>query len=400
MKLLSGVIRAYPWGSRTAIARLRGEQPTSAPEAELWFGAHPGGSSLIAGTPLIDIIAADPAGTLGPRVVAEFGERLPFLMKILAAAEPLSLQAHPSRTQAMEGYQRENAAGVPVSAPMRNYKDDNHKPELLVALTEFEAMAGFRPLSETSVLFDALACPALERYRSMLVGDPAEEESNLRALFTTWITIPTTARHQLIDALVERARDHLSSTSECGWIEEACKNLLALADRYPGDVGVLGALLLNKLTLQPGEAIYLEAGQLHAYVHGMGVEIMANSDNVLRGGLTSKYVDVPELVKVLDFHSLRRVVRHPEPDDSGWDHYPVPIDEFSLAAITLDADESRAFAITGPTIVLCTNGRALARSGTEELIIGPAQAIWLPAGAGSMELIGQHPGTQLFRATV
>lgn len=138
MKLLSGVIRAYPWGSRTAIARLRGEQPTSAPEAELWFGAHPGGSSLIAGTPLIDIIAADPAGTLGPRVVAEFGERLPFLMKILAAAEPLSLQAHPSRTQAMEGYQRENAAGVPVSAPMRNYKDDNHKPELLVALTEFE----------------------------------------------------------------------------------------------------------------------------------------------------------------------------------------------------------------------------------------------------------------------
>ncbi|WJZ01909.1 mannose-6-phosphate isomerase, class I [Corynebacterium freiburgense] len=396
MELLSGVIRAYPWGSRTAIAKLRGEQPSASPEAELWFGAHPGGSSLLNGKPLIDCIAEDPESMLGPRVLKQYGENLPFLLKILAANEPLSLQAHPSREQAIEGFARENQAGIAIQDPTRNYKDDNHKPELIVALTEFEAMAGFRPLAETAILFDALACPELERYRTMLIGAPADEEANLRALFTTWITIPTAARNELIGALVDKARAHIAGTSEHGWIEEACKNLIEIANIYPGDVGVLGALLLNKLTLQPGEAIYLDAGQLHAYVRGMGVEIMANCDNVLRGGLTSKYVDVPELVKVLKFQSLRNIKLQTE-IKHGWVHYPVPTDEFTLASAQLVAGEEKALEIQGPTILLCTSGKLV----IEDKILMPTEALWVPAQWNkSVSIQGIEPSNQVFVASV
>ncbi|MDO5077237.1 mannose-6-phosphate isomerase, class I [Corynebacterium sp.] len=400
MELLSGVIRAYPWGSRTAIAELRGDSPSASPEAELWFGAHPAGSSRLGSTLLIDRIAEDPTAALGQRVVEQYGSNLPFLLKILAANEPLSLQAHPSKAQAMEGFARENNAGLAANDPTRNYKDDNHKPELIVALTEFEAMAGFRPLVETSVLFDVLACPELERYRTMLVGDPAEEESNIRALFTTWITIPIAARKQLIEALVARAREHIAGTSEHGWIEQALKNFIELAELYPGDAGVLGALLLNKLTLQPGEAIYLDAGQLHAYVRGLGVEVMANSDNVLRGGLTSKYVDVPELVKVLDFRSLRNPVRVPEMRE-GWWHYPVPAADFALASAVMEPGQELDIQPDGPTIVLCARGSFRASQyGEDDVCVGSAEALWLPESSGAVTLHAGEVGAHVFRAHV
>ncbi|MDO4686887.1 MAG: mannose-6-phosphate isomerase, class I [Corynebacterium sp.] len=409
MELLSGVLRAYPWGSRTAIAQLRGEQPSASPEAEFWFGAHPGGSSLVNDTPLIEMICRDPHATLGQRVFEKHGQRLPFLLKILAADEPLSLQAHPSRAQAEEGFERENAAGIEISDPKRNYKDNNHKPELIVALTDFEAMAGFRPIAQTAEIFDALTCPELERYRTMLIADPAGEADDLRALFTTWITIPTAARHELIDALVVRARRYLAEHTSAGWIGEALENFVHLAELYPGDVGVLGALLLNKLTLKPGEAIYLDAGQLHAYVRGTGVEIMANSDNVLRGGLTSKYVDVPELVRVLSFHSLDNVKVQPVIEGSGWTQYPVPIEEFALSTVTLGQGEQQILDSAGPTILLCTSGRAgieqsstmgCGDDGDHCLEIGPTQAIWIPAGESNHKIIGLQEGTQVFRATV
>lgn len=386
MDQLTGMLRTYPWGSRTLIPELRGlPAPSDRPEAELWFGAHPASPSTIDGHPLTELIAADPEAALGSRVRGSFGDGLPFLLKLLAAAEPLSLQAHPSAAQATEGFARENETGIALEAPNRNYKDASHKPELIVALTDFTAMAGFRPLERTRELFDALSCPQLDRYLAFLEHDPEQEEANLRGLFTTWITIPSLARTELIEGVVTAARPLLDRGD---WISEVLGNVLYLHEQYPGDVGVLGALLLNHLHLSPGEAIYLDAGHLHAYISGLGVEIMANSDNVLRGGLTSKYVDVPELVKVLDFHSLADpVVR---PDDG---RYPVPAEEFSLTCHLLGGDGESSVVVDhdGPVIALCTAGELT----LGDLRLTPGEAAWIPASDPAVTATGQG---QLFIA--
>ena len=384
MQKLTGTLRSYPWGSRTLIPELRGEPtPSSRPEAEVWFGAHPVGSSLIDDRPLTDIIAADPGAALGERVRGAFGDGLPFLLKLLGAAEPLSLQAHPSSSQAAEGFERENARHIPLNAPDRNYRDDCHKPELIVALTDFHAMVGFRPLERTLELFSALECPELDRYLTIL--DPHSEEDSLRGLFTTWITIPTAARVALIDAIVAAARPLVDRGD---WIADVLRTVLELQDRYPGDIGVLGALLLNHLVLAPGEALYLDAGHLHAYVSGLGVEVMANSDNVLRGGLTSKYVDVPELVRILRFNSISDpVVRCID------DEYEVPAEEFRLHCFDLAPAEAFSYLHDGPAIALCTSGEVQLGN----LGLRPGEAAWIPASDPSWE-ISSVEGGQLFIA--
>lgn len=391
MQLLEGATRNYSWGSHTLIPELRGEEAAEKPVAELWFGAHPGDPSTVDGQLLNEVIAADPEGQLGARVYKEYGENLPFLLKILAAEDPLSLQAHPSKEQAEEGFARENEAGIALQAANRNYKDDNHKPELIVALSDFYAMAGFRPLAQTRELFAALECPELERYLAMLDDDPAEssESANLRVLFTTWITIPSAKRKELIKAIVA-AGERLIAVDPKDWKARVMATVVDLNDRYPGDIGVLGALLLNHIELAPGEAVYLDAGQLHAYVSGLGVEIMANSDNVLRGGLTPKFVDVPELVKVLTYAAATEP-RVQQKDKQNQDNvhgaeawsYPVPIDEFLLDRAELGPDSSVDLDYDGPTIALCTGGSLNLRNAAgEELILSPGQAAWLPASDG------------------
>ncbi|MFV8395624.1 mannose-6-phosphate isomerase, class I [Corynebacterium hindlerae] len=396
MELLTGKLRHYPWGSRELIAQLRGDQEASdRPEAELWFGAHPGGSATVGDAALVDIIAADPAGQLGERVRARFGDELPFLLKILAAAEPLSLQAHPTPEQAADGFQRENALGIDLAADNRNYKDANHKPELIVALTEFEAMAGFRPLAKTLELFDRLGSTEVERYLAMLDRSPERESADLRVLFTTWITIPGGSRSTLIDDIVASAAQQLADPQLPDWMREELSNVVELHNRYPYDVGVLGALLLNKFTLQPGEGLYLDAGELHAYVSGLGVEIMANSDNVLRGGLTSKHVDVPELVRVLRFESLAdpRVI----PEQSGdCLYFPTPIDEFILRQCVLDS--AVPVEHDGPVIVLVTDGTAELTCDDQQLSVPAGAAAWVPATDGTVTL--QPTGATVFIATV
>ncbi|MGD7002993.1 mannose-6-phosphate isomerase, class I [Corynebacterium halotolerans] len=382
MQLLNGKVRAYPWGSRTMLAELRGTpSPSERPEAELWFGAHPAAPSEVAGTPLTEIIAADPTAALGERVLREHGQSLPFLLKLLAADEPLSLQAHPSAAQAREGYAREDAEGIALTAPHRDYKDVNPKPELIVALTDFTAMAGFRPLEQTRELFAALECEALDRYLTMLDDRVDAEEANLRALFTTWITIPGKVRRELIDAIVAAATP-LRGRED--WIGRTLRNVVYLNERYPGDVGVLGALLLNHIQLEPGEAIYLDAGQLHAYIRGLGVEVMANSDNVLRGGLTSKYVDVPELVRVLDFNSLADPVVAQVAGE-----YPVPANEFRLTRVS--PTEDYEIEHDGPAVALCTRGTLQ----FGELELGPGEAVWIPASDPAVTVRG---GGELFLA--
>ncbi|APT84188.1 mannose-6-phosphate isomerase, class I [Corynebacterium aquilae] len=394
MQQLTGSIRAYPWGSRTLLAGLRGEESSDDREAELWYGAHPGSPSYLGDKPLDETLTA---ASVGARVEEQFGIALPFLLKILAADEPLSLQAHPTKQQAEAGFALEESAGIDCSASNRNYKDPNHKPELIVALTEFSALAGFRPLEKTRELFAALDCPELFRYLTVIDDDPEHEEANLRALFTTWITIPAAARGPLIEAVLSCARDYVAREDAEEWIKDALLNVIALGQRYPTDIGVLGALLLNKVNLAPGQALYLGAGQLHAYMHGMGVEIMANSDNVLRGGLTSKYVDVPELVKVLDFHSLE----DPQVEVSHAGvrtDYPCPAQEYHLSRYQLDAGESVTFDHDGPAVILAVRGVTVASQAEHTEEISATQALWVPADDPAIELRGRDGAVEFFIA--
>jgi mannose-6-phosphate isomerase len=306
---LEAAARAYAWGSRTAIPELQGQAPTGEPIAELWFGAHSDDPSTTSAGRLDELIAADPTALLGADVVARFGPRLPFLLKILAAERALSIQVHPNQAQAEAGYAAEQARGVPLDAPDRNYRDPFHKPELLCALTEFDALCGFRPVAATQALLRALAVRQLGPVVQALNGPEP-----LRTAFEWLLEVDGDDRAELIDAVVTAchrlgADDGPGAGAGAGagadrqWVLAARATLLAAQD-FPGDIGAVLALLLNVVRLAPGEAIFLGAGNVHAYLRGLGVEIMANSDNVLRCGLTPKHIDVAEVLRVADFSPL------------------------------------------------------------------------------------------------
>ena len=405
MQLLNNRVRPYAWGSRTTIAELLGrEVPAPHPEAELWLGAHPGDPSAVVDADgsqrsLIDVLAADAAGQLGPAVVARWGDRLPFLLKVLAADEPLSLQAHPSARQAAEGYAREERAGIAREASNRNYPDPTAKPELVCALTEFHALAGFRDPARTVELLRAVQTPALSGHVDLLAAEPNGE--GLRALFTTWITLPQPAIDALLPDLLDSCVAHVK---EHGSFELECRTILELGERYPGDCGVLAALLLNRLVLAPGEAIFLPAGNLHTYLHGTAVEVLANSDNVLRGGLTPKHVDVPELLRVLDFRYGDMSVTTGEPAGPRR-VYRTTAPEFELSRIEWTAGDPRAeVKLEGgvPRILVCVDGGVRAASvDGRELTLRRGQSMWLPAADPDVVLAPVGDGrSRLFAATV
>lgn len=404
MQLIRGAIRTYAWGSRTAIAEFTGRpSPTAHPEAELWLGAHPGDPAELDGpgprVSLADAIRSDPEGQLGPAVRARFGDTLPFLVKVLAADEPLSLQAHPSAGQAVEGYEAEDRLKVALNSPVRNYRDRSHKPELLVALTEFEALAGFRPAAGTVALLRALAVPELEPFIALLSGE--SDAAGLRALFTTWITAPQPNLDTLIPAVLDGAVGYVRSGAT-EFAAEA-KTALELGERYPGDAGVLAALLLNRISLKPGEGIYLPAGNLHSYLRGMAMEVMANSDNVLRGGLTPKHVDVPELLRVLDFAPVLDARVHT--DRHGIETvFQTPAPEFAASVLTLDGERlghevDAPCAHDGPQILVCMQGSAVVRAKSGEVLLDRGTAAWVAADDGPIRLEASTT-TRLFRATV
>jgi mannose-6-phosphate isomerase len=363
---LDNPVRDYDWGSTTAIPRLLGVPPTGLPQAELWMGAHPSAPSRLAGDgTLAERIAADPGGELGDAVLAEFGARLPFLVKVLAAERPLSLQAHPTREQARAGYAAENARGVPLDAPTRNYRDQSHKPELLCALTPFRALGGFRALPDTVRLLDRLGVPELAPYRELLAAP-----DGLRQVVTAVLTLPAGRRAELVDAVAAACQ----AGPDGGFAAER-RAAAELAAAYPGDPGVVIALLLNHVELAPGQALFMPAGNLHTYLSGTGVEIMANSDNVLRGGLTGKHIDVPELLRVLDFTAGPPPLVPPRPGPGGEVGYPVPVREFRLARHEV---AGRPATVDGgvPQILLCVEG-SLELSGVD------GGSVPLPRGASA-----------------
>ena len=392
MELLDNPVRPYAWGSRTAIADMLGKPvPAPHPEAELWLGAHPGDPSRVAGESLVDVLAADPGGQLGASVVDRWHGRLPFLLKVLAAEEPLSLQAHPSASQAAEGYAREEARGIPRDASNRNYPDPTPKPELLCALTEFHALAGFRDPHETVALLEAVATPGLEPYVHLLAAEPNRE--GLRALFTTWITLPQPKIDTLVPELLDECVVHVK---EHGPFELECRTLLELGESYPGDAGVLAAALLNRLVLAPGEAIFLPAGNLHSYLRGAGVEVLANSDNVLRGGLTPKHVDVPELLRVLDFSYGDMAVSTGTPEGARY-VYRTTAPEFELSRLEwMDGSRGPVTLSGGTPRILMTTDGALS---VGELTLTRGQSVWIPASDPDVIVAPAGASARAFAAT-
>ena len=382
MQRLEGAIRKYDWGSTSSIPSLLGCAEDGKPWAELWLGAHPSAPSVVgeSRTPLDELIAADPAAQLGTAVTDRFGS-LPFLFKVLAAAAPLSLQAHPSVPQAEAGYAREDAAGIPIDAPSRSFRDRFHKPELICALTDFHALCGFRDPVATLDVLATIDTAALDPIRDRLAV--FSDVDGLGPLLEYLLTLPATDAAALVAPVVAACGVPGSDRHA-----DVRAMAAALGERYPGDAGVVTALLLNLVHLKPGEALFLGAGNLHAYLGGTGVEIMANSDNVLRGGLTTKHIDIPTLLEVVDARPIEPIVQRPALVQ-GIASYDTPVPEFLLDRLDLDGSAT----VSGPAILLCTDGAVDAGSFSLER----GAAVWLPAGDGIIELRGR--GT-VYRAGV
>jgi mannose-6-phosphate isomerase len=375
---LRNEVKAYAWGSRTALAALRGDPtPSPAPQAELWMGAHPGGCSRVvtgAGdVPLDAFIAHAPDAVLGPEVAKRFGARLPFLLKVLAAEQPLSIQAHPSPEQARAGFARENTAGIPLDAPERSYKDDQAKPELISALTPFHALIRFRAPVEIAARLADLRAPELAPLLRAAEGRaPADA---LRALFEGWMRSPPEARARVLERASLRAAQ--GDDADLAWVAK-------LAAAHPGDAGALAPLFLNRVTLAPGEALFLPAGELHSYLQGVGVELMASSDNVLRGGLTPKHVDLPELLRVLRFEGGAVAPLAAQAAGGGESRYATPAPEFELSVVRVGPGGFEARARRGVEILLCTEGAG--EVGGARLRAG--ESVLVPAAAGAWRATG------------
>ncbi|GAB3711804.1 mannose-6-phosphate isomerase, class I [Mariniluteicoccus flavus] len=373
---IDGVVQAYDWGSTDGIPGVLGTEPTGEPQAELWLGAHPKAPSTDPDndhTPLDAHLDAHP-DQLGAATRERFGDRLPYLLKILSADRALSLQAHPSREQAEDGHAREDEAGVRPDAPDRNYRDTWPKPEAMVALTEFHGLCGFRDPARTRALVDALGVPAA----SELV-EPLTDNDGLARVFLEILALAD-QEGDVVAAVVEAARAHAGDDSELGLL---CRTAVELDEHYPGDPGILAALLLNRIHLAPGEAFFMPAGNLHAYLHGTGIEIMAASDNVLRGGLTSKHVDIDELARVVDFRPGLPAPVVAEPVAPGVRRFTTPAPEFALFEVTGEADLP---APDGARIVLVVEGEAT--------LTGPSGELTLPRGAAAFVPAGEDVGVR------
>ena len=372
---LTGVIQPYAWGSLTAIPEFLGMEPTGRPQAELWFGAHPLAPSTVEGEPLDKVVAHDPVSVVGRASFEAFGPRLPFLLKVIAAAQPLSLQAHPSREQAEAGFAREQAAGIPRDAPNRTYRDGWPKPEVLCAMVLTEALCGFREPHATYELFQKLGVgSALELVKPLADADlPAEER--LATVFGRLLRLSPDQR-SVITEVVQAAE----APNQPKDLASFARTARELGQHYPGDPGVLAALLMNRVTLQPGDALYMPAGNLHAYLTGGGVEIMANSDNVMRGGLTPKYVNVDELLAILDFTPGFPGLITPVEESPGIWRYPTPAPEFALWRLETREGPIAVPAGTAGRIVLVTDGELRVKSAGQEVDLVRGDAALLTAG--------------------
>ncbi|MFN0029861.1 MAG: mannose-6-phosphate isomerase, class I [Acidimicrobiales bacterium] len=438
MLALRNPVQRYDWGSPDRLATFLGEPPDGRPQAELWIGAHPSAPSLARLTrrddlrvddlrvdgidedgtwvPLDQLIAGDPQRWVGAEVLARFGPVLPFLFKVLAAAQPLSLQLHPDQAAAHDGFAAEEAAGIPLDHPARRYRDPNHKPELLVALDGFEVLSGFRPGPEIADLFAAFGLPSawVALAGRLEPGDLCERLWQLdRTEAATLVELVIAAAGSPERVPADSSRDEPGRVRAAAAFPAECDFVRAASACHPGDIGVVVGLCLNRTSLRPTEGAFAEPGVLHSYLGGFGLEIMANSDNVLRGGLTTKVVDVPELRRHLVSHATtpRRLIAHAHHGDGGVEQrFEVLVDEFALSSLHPGPGAGPDVAAmivraAGPEILLCVAdevaitvdpaGAAVFAETTTVLRRG--QSVFVPAGHGTYRVSGAG---SLYRAQV
>ena len=388
MKKLINSVQNYAWGSKTALTDLYGiANPQHKPMAELWMGAHPKSSSKIedaSGQPrsLREVIDADKAALLGDKVAARFGE-LPFLFKVLCADNPLSIQVHPNKKASEIGFAKENAAGIPLDAAERNYKDPNHKPELVFALTPFLAMNAFREFSDIAALMQ----PVADAHPA--IGDflQAPNADTLSALFAGLLNMQGEEKARalaILNAALESQRG------------EPWDTIRFIATFYPDDSGLFSPLLLNVVKLNPGEAMFLFAETPHAYLQGVALEVMANSDNVLRAGLTPKYIDIPELVANVKFVPKPAAELLTQPQHNGGElDFPIPVDDFAFALHDLTAD-AREVAQQSAAILFCVDGEAVIRKGEQTLTLKPGESAFVAANESPVTLSGTGRVARVF----
>ncbi|NKX52479.1 mannose-6-phosphate isomerase, class I, partial [Arthrobacter deserti] len=361
MYRITGCRRSYDWGSTSSMFGFLGEEPDGQPFAELWFGAHPTGPATVrhgdgAVQGLDEVIAADPGGTLSPRVHEAFG-RLPFLHKLLAPARPLSMQVHPTPDQAREGFAREEAGGIPLAAAERNYKDTHHKPEMVYAVTRFEGLVGFRHPDDALLLLAEIRRGKTGRAARALPAAPGGEGLQAALEVLLELTEPET------NEIVAECRRICAEGSRSGTVREACGTVAGLSEFYPGDVGAGISLLLHRVALGPGESVFLGDGIPHAYLSGFGLELMANSDNVLRLGLTTKHIDTAAMLESLDFGTHGFAVERPQEEGPASALRP-PVSEFALTIAHPGPGNPAPVPLrgNGPSIVICLEGQVRAAS--------------------------------------
>ena len=387
---LTGRRQRYLWGSSTAIPDFLGEAADGQPWAEHWFGAHPlAPATLPGGGTLEHAIAQDPAGMLGQDVARAFGGRLPYLVKVIAAERPLSLQVHPSREHAAESFAAEDAAGLPLDSPQRTYRDANHKPEMLVALTRFTALCGFRTPRRAAAILEGLGTDLTDRLHRLLVDNPTAH--GMRAAFRILVSASMRPGPEAVDQVVAACRAR--ADAEASPSLRIDRFVTLLAEHHPGDPGVVAALLLNPVTLQPGEAMFVPAGALHAYIDGVGIEIMAASDNVLRAGLTPKKVDADEVLQCVSVTAAPPLRVAPERQNPTSIAYYAPVDDFELAVTALEDPpgvETAPHPVpgSGPRIVLGLDGETTLLTATGSRTLPAGGAVFVPASAGPLHARG------------
>ncbi|MBJ3590714.1 mannose-6-phosphate isomerase [Salmonella enterica subsp. enterica serovar Saintpaul] len=380
MQKLINSVQNYAWGSKTALTELYGiANPSQQPMAELWMGAHPKSSSQVQNADgqaisLREVIDQDKSALLGEAVAKRFGE-LPFLFKVLCAAQPLSIQVHPNKHNSELGFAKENAAGIPMDAAERNYKDPNHKPELVFALTPFLAMNAFREFKDIVALLQPVsgAHPAIAHF----LQEPSAER--LSYLFASLLNMQGEEKSRALAVL----KSALNSQQGEPW-----QTIRLIANVYPDDSGLFSPLLLNVVKLNPGEAMFLFAETPHAYLQGVALEVMANSDNVLRAGLTPKYIDIPELVANVKFEAkpADQLLTTPVKTDGELD-FPIPVDDFAFSLHELSADEATV-SQQSAAILFCIEGEAVLRKGEQRLVLKPGESAFISANESPVNVSG------------
>ncbi|MEQ9860114.1 mannose-6-phosphate isomerase [Pectobacterium cacticida] len=388
MQKMLNCIQHYAWGSKHALTELYGiDNPENLPMAELWMGAHPKSSSALVDEKgnirnLREAIAEDPSAYLGATIAQRFGE-LPFLFKVLCAEQPLSIQVHPNKLAAEQGFAKENAAGIALNAPERNYKDANHKPELVYALTPFQAMNGFRELSEIA----RLLTPVASAHPSIAAFLQQPDTKRLAMLFANLLNMEGEQKSRALGVL----KAALNSQDDEPWA-----TIRAITHNYPEDNGLFSPLLLNVITLQPGEAMFLFAQTPHAYLQGVALEVMANSDNVLRAGLTPKYIDIPELLDNVIFEAkpANQLLMMPHRQGNML-NFPIPVDDFAFSLHEL-GKIPQTLNQNSAAIVFCIDGHAVLRKDGQQLVLRPGESGFVCASESPITIEGQGRLARVF----